>query len=139
MIRNARRSPEAPPTRQGFSLLAGLLLALGTIASPAHAETPAFGARPGASASACPAGTSWIDGRCAAPQTRSQQCPPGTVGYYPTCRPAVQSTCPPGTTGVYPSCRPTLLLPPPLATPQYHERRTVAPRLIPPLPDVRFR
>jgi len=54
-------------------------------------------------------------------------CPPGTVGRYPVCRPAVRSACPPGTAGVYPNCRPSLEPPP--GTPRYYERLEIAPRI----------
>src|SRR5690554_1727914 len=53
----------------------------------------------------CPVGSVLVDGRCITPRA-SPLCPPGTVGHYPVCRPAVRSACPPGTVGIYPNCRP---------------------------------
>src|SRR5690606_16988383 len=102
----------------GTYRLAVLTLLLGALplsASVSHAQNPALGGgqRHRNIEPTCPPGSVLVNGRCGVPQVQ-QQCPPGTVGAYPTCRPAVRSFCPQGTLGVYPNCRPTLNLPPPL-------------------------
>lgn len=50
----------------------------------------------------CPAGLNWNGRRCGP----VEQCPPGTVGQWPSCRTIdPPKHCPPGTVGQWPSCR----------------------------------
>lgn len=52
----------------------------------------------------CPRGTRLQNGRCVKPQVQ-RECPQGTTGRYPNCRPVVQERCPPGTAFVAGRCR----------------------------------
>ncbi|MDS1135798.1 DUF7929 domain-containing protein [Nitratireductor indicus] len=52
----------------------------------------------------CPRGTRLVAGACRKPEVQ-RECPRGTVGKFPNCRPIVRPTCPPGTVGRPPNCR----------------------------------
>jgi hypothetical protein len=111
----------------------GLLVSLTLCSTAAYAQNPALGGgqRHREIQPTCPIGSILVNGRCTIPEVQ-QQCPPGTIGAYPVCRPAVQSFCPQGTIGVFPNCRPTLNRPPPL------DEQLRVPSIQPPPPEVRI-
>lgn len=77
----------------------------------------------------CPIGSVFAGGECVRPKT-GPQCPPGTAGQHPNCRPVVRSLCPRGTTGIYPNCRPTIKRPPPMEEPGLQPRQPPEPRIL---------